>query len=228
MALEMVQSSGNPVGQLDGDDSCYLTVKGGEVGSIKFVPLAGTDKEAGNQTDDGYVGTSRPVVTVNLAAGMGPLGLIDDGNWGYGTLFGSLIGGVAGQISYGYNQVPAVQIGPPTAYGSGKLTLWVTPGTFAVTLDAVAADLQPGTFSLSGTACPKLYGTLGTGVLTSLVGNSDATLAVGRLLNFEPWKGGSLVTTPVFLASALNSPDGLGQPQASKFARALISFNPAV
>ena len=225
----MVQSSGNPIGQLDGDDSCYLTVKGGEVASVKFVPLAsagGTDKEAGNQIEDGYIGTSRPVVTTNLVANMRPLGLTDDGIYGYGTLFGSLIGGIAGQISYGLNQVPAVQLGPSTAYGSGKLTLWITPGTYAVTLDAVAADLQPGTFSLSGTVCPPLYGTLGTGVLTSLVGSSDASLAVGRLINFEPWKGGSLVTTPVFLVSALNSPDGIGLPQSSKFARALISFNP--
>ena len=104
MALELVQPGIQPLGQFDGADSVYLNVKGGEVGAITNLTIA-TDSGAAD-VDDGYIpgGTYRPGITTALSTGMRPLGLIDDGIWGYGTLFGSVIGGIAGQVSYGLGQ----------------------------------------------------------------------------------------------------------------------------
>lgn len=229
MALELVQPGVQPLGQFDGHDSIYLTVLGGEVATIVGVAVA-ADRAAAD-VDDGYAsgGLQRPVVTTILASGDRPLFLVDDGIWGYGTLFGSVIGGIAGQISYGLGQAPATQLGPHTAAGSGKLTLWGNPGTYAVTLDAVDTNavtgLRPTNPTL--TISDPLYATLGTGLLTPNVANSfEAGIEVGYFLNFEAWKGGSRVTTPVSMVSGPNSPVGQGQPQAGNFQRALIHFHP--
>ena len=97
-----------------------------------------------------------------------------------------------------------------------------------MTLDAVDTrtyvGLQPTNASLNvGSA---LYATDGTGVLTPVSGDAFEAVEVGYFLNFEPWKGGSLVTTPVSLVSAPNSPVGQGQPQNANYQRALIHFNP--
>lgn len=229
MALEIVQPGVQPLGQFDGLDSVYLNVKGGEVATIVGVAVgAATDLSAAD-ADDGYAsaGAQRPVVTTNLTSGDRPLFLVDDGVWGYGTLFGSVIGGVAGQVSYGVGQVPTQQLGPHTATASGKLTLWDKPGTYAVTLDAVHLDaitgLQPSNPTLSiGDA---LYAAA-DGRLTPRAAAAFEAVEVGYFLNFEGWKGGSLVTTPVHLVSAANSPVGQGQPQAGQYFRALIHFNP--
>jgi len=226
MALELVQPGIQPLGQFDGYDSVYLTVRGGEVGTIIGV-VRGTDRATADVVNDGYVGNTRPVVTTNLTSGDRPLFLIDDGIWGYGTLFGSVIGGIAGQISYGLGQAPATQLGPHTAAASGKLTLWDKPGTYAVTLDAVDTTAATGLVPTNATLAigAPLYATP-VGLLTPNVGAAFENVVVGRFLNFEPWKGGSLVTTPLRLVSGANSPVGQGQPQANAFNRALIHFNP--
>lgn len=227
MALELVQPGIQPLGQFDGHDDIYLTVNGGEVGTIVGVALA--DDRAAADADDGYAsaGAQRPVVTTNLTSGDRPLFLVDDGLWGYGTLFGSVIGGIAGQISSGLGQVPTQKLGPHTATASGKLTLWDKPGTYAVTLDATdtvaATGLQPTNPTLAiGDA---LYAT-SAGLLTPNNGSAFEAVEVGYFLNFDGWKGGSLVTTPVHLVSAANSPVGQGQPQTAQYYRALIHFNP--
>jgi hypothetical protein len=219
MALELVQSGREPLGQFDGHDDIYLTVLGGEVGTITGVTIA--DDSASSDVDDGYVGTTRPVITTNLTSGDRPLGLVDEGISGYGTMFGSVLGGIAGSLSAGQN------LGPHTATGSGKLTFWDKMGTYAVTLDAVdPADdtgLQPENATLAiGDA---LYATT-AGLLTPNVAIAFENVVLGRFLNFETFKGGSLVNTPVSLVSATNSPVGQGQPQGVSFARALITFNP--
>lgn len=231
MALKIKQPGIQPLGQFDGVDSILTTVKGGEVGAIVGItvpvdgygnPIApGTDLAARDADgSDGYVGTTRPAVTTELTGAEFPLGLIDDGNSpDYGTLFGSVIGGTAGQF------VSGTVVGPHSAYASGKLTLWTKPGTYAVTLDAVdtdaAAGLVPTNAGLSiGDA---LYATDGTGVLSPQASSGPV---VARFLNFET--NGSLVTTPVSLASAANSPVGVGQPQQGALTEALIEFNPPV
>lgn len=230
MALELVQPGIQPLGQFDGADGVYLTVKGGEVATIKGVArTVGTDKSV---PLDGYVGSYRPYATTSLTSGDRPLMLVDDGIAGYGTLFGAVIGGIAGQISYGLGQVPTTQLGPHTAAGSGKLTLWDKPGTYAVTLDAVDTTSATG-LTLTNSALTigaALYAT-STGLLTPNkfasfeLGDGYTGSVVGRFLNFETWKGGSLVTTPVSLVSAVNSPSGsLGSLQP--MARALILFTP--
>jgi hypothetical protein len=231
MALELVQGGIQPLGQFDGLDSQYLNVKGGEVATITAVStVAGVDLAAYDALD-GYtdLGLQRPVVTTTLVSGNRPLYLVDDGIWGYGTIFGSVIGGIAGQITYGLGQVPTTQLGPHTAAGSGKLTLWDKPGTYAVTLDAVDTTPITGLVPTNPTLriSNPLYATT-AGLLTPNASSASLfeNVKVGYFLNFEPWKGGSLVTTPVRLVSNSNSPEGQGQPQASKYYRALIQFTP--
>lgn len=238
MALELLQSGINPIGQYDGYDLIATTVKGGEVATLIGVALA-SDRAAYDASGvDGYVGTSvrtRPVVTTLLAAGSRPLYLVDDGLVGYGTALGSVIGGVGGQQTYAnFTGAPGVQygtlLGPHTATGSGKLTLWATPGTFAVTLDAVDTNATTGLQPTNPTLAvgDALYATA-AGLLTpnetaSFDGSGQTPVA--RFINFKSHKGSSLVTTPVFLVSAQNSPVGQGQPQRVQFTRAEFQFTP--
>jgi hypothetical protein len=228
MALEIVQPGGMPLGQFDGADGIYLTVKGGEVATIK-----GVTKTSDSQAyTDGYVGLTRPVATTSLIPGDRPLMLVDDGIYGYGTMFGSVIGGIAGQISYGVNSSSATQLGPHTAAGSGKLTLWDKAGTYAITLDAVDTATQTGLQPTNSTL--KIGSALyakNNGVITpnsSLNFDSDGYATIGRFLNFESYKGGSLVTTPVTLVTAALSPTGTPlAPNGGAF-RALIYFAPTM
>jgi hypothetical protein len=229
MALELVQPGINPLGQFDGHDSIYLTVKGGEVGTIVGIAIA-NDKGSAD-VNDGYASAAkqRPVVTTALTSGDRPLFLIDEGIRGYGTLFGSVIGGIAGQISDGVGQYNGQLLGPHTAAASGKLTLWDKPGTYAVTLDAVDTTKTTGLVPTNTTLTisDALYAT-SAGLLTPASGSAFENVVLGRFLNFEPYKGGSMVTTPVSMVSAANSPVGQGQPQTSSMYRALITFNPPV
>ena len=226
MGLKLKQPGIQPAGQFDGYDSEVTTVKGGEVGTIIGVTV-GTDLAA-YDTDgsDGYVGVppgTRPCITVTLASGARPLGLVDDGNSpDYGTLFGSVVGGTAGQLTNG------AIIGPHSATGSGKLTFWMKPGTYAVTLDAVDVDPTTGLVPSNPTISigDALYATT-AGLLTpdDSVAFEDVVLA--RFINFET--NGSLVTTPVSLVSAANSPVGLPENgQQDLFTEAVIEFAPPI
>lgn len=229
MALELVQPGIQPLGQFDGADSVYTVVKGGEVATIKAV-TRNTDSATWDVKNDGYVKTTRPVATTALVAGDRPLMLVDDGVWGYGTLFGSVIGGIAGQQAYGLGSPPAVQLGPHTALGSGKLTLWDKPGTYAVTLDAVDTTALTGLMPTNPTLAigAALYAT-STGLLTPNSGADfdDGYCVLGRFLNFETYKGGSLVTTPVSLVTASYDPSP-SSPVNGGMARALIYFAPPI
>ena len=192
MALKPLQAGKEPLGQFDGLDTEYLTLKGGEVGSfVRVAPSVG-DKTAADQLD-GYVSNlqdGRVAITKSLTSGMRPLMLLDEGTTGYGTMFGTAVGGVAGHVTSG------LALGPHTAYGSGKVTCWDKPGLYAVTLDAVAADLAPTTSILPGAA---LYATA-AGLLTSVSGNSfEATCVVARFVEFST--SGSYVTTQSNMAS---------------------------
>jgi hypothetical protein len=229
MALELVQSGIQPLGQFDGYDSQTLAVLGGEVATLIGVAVTGTDQAAKDADGtDGYVGAppnhTRPAVTTTLASGSRPLFLVDDGIAGYGTMFGSVVGGTAGQVVTG-----GAVLGPHTATGSGKLTLWDKPGTYAVTLDAVdtAADgLVPTNAALA--VGDPLYATA-AGLLTPESTRAFESLVIARLMNFETLRGGSLVNTPTFLVSATNSPSGdPGSPTQLALVRAVIAFNPPI
>jgi len=228
MALRLVQSGFQPLGQFDGYDSEVTSFLGGEVCSFTGVLIkssGGTDLAAAD-AGDGYSGTTtklRPVVTKSLISGMRPLFLADDGTTGYGTLFGRVVGGTVGQQSTG-----GAVLGPHSATGSGKITLWDKPGTYAVTLDAVdttaGTGLVPGNPAMS--VGDPLYATA-AGKLTPDAGAAFEAVVVARFIEFQT--DGSLVTTPNYLVAALNSPSGtLGVPAQLAFTEAVIHFNPEV
>jgi hypothetical protein len=226
MALKPINSGTKPLGQFDGLDAEVTTFLGGEVCTLTGVTTAatgGTDLAAFD-VQDGYSGTvaqTRPAVTKTLSSGDRPLFLADDGTSGYGTLFGTVVGGTVGQSTAG------AVLGPHTATGSGKITLWDEPGTYAVTLDAVDTTTGTGLVANNATLAvgDPLYATA-AGLLTPNVGvDFGDTLVVARFIEFGT--NGSLVNTPNNLVSALNSPSGaLGSPSLLAFAHALIHWNP--
>jgi len=230
MALKLLQAGIQPIGQFDGYDSeitlAATGFKGGEVCSLIYVPL-GTDHAAKDADGtDGYVGTTtkiRPCVTRTLADGTRPLFLSDDGASGYGTLFGELIGAIVGQVGSGPGT--GTVLGPHTAAGSGKITCWDKPGLYAVTLDAVVTGsegLDPANGTLTGG--DPLYATA-TGLLTPVSANDfdSGGIVVARFIEFQT--NGSLVTTPNYLVSALNSPTN-STPQQVQMTQAVIHFHP--
>jgi len=248
MSLKLLQPGIQPLGQFDGYDTDYLTVKGGEVctfGSVASysqpgVTQSGFDKAAFDAFD-GYtnplVGSPRRPVVTHTFSGTGtlsgvssssrPLMLTDDGITGYGTLFGSVVGGVVGQTSYGPNSVisSANLLGPHTATGSGKITCWEKPGLYAVSLDAVdttvTTGLVPTNTSLDVGAA---VGFTAAGLLTP-VATGLGSVTVARLVEFAT--NGSLVTTPNSLVAALNSPSGnVSSVGPRSFAYAVIYFHP--
>lgn len=239
MALRPLQAS-YPLGQFDGYDTETTlgntdTLLGGEVVTLVNYTFSGTtagsdDAAVDADGSDGYVGTTekhRPIVTRNLPDGTRPVFLADEGSRYYGTLFGELVGSVAGKKT----PLPGAgtQLGPHTAAGSGKVTCWDKPGLYAVTLDAVdTADdgLVPDNTTLD--VGEGLTAT-STGLLTpvgSSTGSFDSsTLVVARFVEFST--DGSLVTTPNYLVAAANSPSGsLGVPAQVAFTQAVIHFDP--
>lgn len=226
MALKLVNQAGNALGQFDGKDDEVLDLKGGEVVTFVSVDVDSSDKAA-KDAFDGYTnpsGTAKRVyVTSTLADDSRPLMLADDGIAGYGTLFGTVVGGTVGQTSYGLDSVvPAsALLGPHTAAGSGKVTCWHLPGVYAVSLDACdddAADgLQPTNTTIT-TGQALTY--TATGLLTPVGSAAAVTSApvVGTLIDFET--KGSLVTTPNKLVTSLTDPQ--------KFHYAVFYFNPPV
>jgi hypothetical protein len=224
MALIPQQSGREPVGTYDALDTDLPNILGGEVAQLRYVALTFPDLYAPDG-DDGYVGVwpaaTRPLVTVQLVSGRRPLFLTDDGLAGYGTLYGSVVGGTAGQVIQG------AQLGPHSGLGSGKCTLWDKMGLYGVTLDAVdttpVTGLTPTNPTLVGGA--PLYATA-TGQITPNVGVAFEVVVVARLVEFTT--NGSLVNTPSNLVSALNSPSGTTGTVLWPFTQAVIHFNPEI
>jgi hypothetical protein len=211
--LKLLQPGCQPLGQFDGYDQDFLTLKGGEV--VTFISVAATsatDKAAADSFD-GYVDPSsvvkRPVVTHTYSGSAAsnssrPLMLADDGTTGYGTLFGTVVGGTVGQITTG-----GAVLGPHTATGSGKVTCWEKPGLYAVSLDA--CDTASNGLVPTNTTLDVGYALTytSTGLLTpASTGNGlGGAPTVARFVEFE--SNGSLVNTPNRLVAALNSPSGI-------------------
>ncbi len=219
MALKLLQPGVQPLGQFDGLDTEVLTLMGGEVVTFASVVATSATDKAAYDVFDGYVNSlKRVVVTRNVATSARPLMLADDGITGYGTLFGSVVGGTVGQVATG-----GAVLGPHTATGSGKVTLWDKPGLYAVTLDAAcdqAADgLVPGNAALdTGTSLTWVPASATVGGKLTPVGSTAAggnTIVVGHFVSFET--NGSLVNTPNYLASALGT---------RTYAWAVFHFNP--
>jgi hypothetical protein len=223
MALRILNPGIQPLGQFDALDAQTNTILGGEVATLDFVATlasGGTD-EAASDIEDGYVASNntRPVATTTLAGGARPLFLTDDGATNYGTLFGEVVGGLAGRTVTG-----GAALGPHTATASGKWTLWDKPGLYAVTLDAcdttVNSGLLPTNPALAGG--DPLFATA-AGLLTPDAGSAFEVVVLGRFIEFAT--SGSLVTTPLSLTQAQNSPPGAAAP-AAQFVEAIFHWNP--
>ena len=241
MSLKLLQPGIQPLGQFAGLNSDALTMKGGEIVSFASVTTSGqpgVTQSGTNQgaydTFDGYVNVSgtfkAPVVTrkwdgsttlyVAATTGSRPIMLSDDGITGYGTLFGTVVGGTVGQQSNGPlpTQITGAILGPHTATGSGKVTCWDKPGLYAVSLDATDGYLQP---TNTGLIASNPLSFTSQGLLTPVASPTSLFNApvVAHLIEFNTNQ--SLVTTPNYLVAALNSPSGnvsSVQPRAFQFA----------
>jgi hypothetical protein len=210
MALKILQSGIQPLGVFDGLDSEASTLKGGEVVTLGSVLLSAGDKGAADV--DGYAppGTKKVVVTKTLTANSRPLFLADEGDAGYGTLFGELVGAAVGQSTGG------TRLGPHTTAGSGKVTCWDKPGLYAVTLDAVHTDVAPSVAACV-TGAPLYFTTAG-----KLTTDDTLGVVVARFVEFTTNR--SLVTSPRSLVEALHSPSGTLSPSATAWTEAVIHF----
>lgn len=194
MSLRPITTGLQPIGIFDGYDADLLTIKGGEVLTLAAIALASTDLATADVLD-GYAGTTaktRAILTKTLGDTSKTLFLADDGNSGYGTLFGTLVGGITGQ------QVSGTRVGPATAVGSGKITAWSAPGLYSITLDAVdtAADgIVPSNTSLaSGVSLTATTAGLLT-PLSSTAGSFNSNQVVATFVEFSV-NNGSKVRTP--------------------------------
>jgi len=246
MALKLLQPGCQPLGQFDALDSEALTIKGGEIATFTSVlyPPTGTDRAAEDVFSDGYLNPAntlkRVAATRTVPTTKRPLMLTDDGITGYGTLFGTVVGGTVGQQVNGPlpTQVTGAVLGPHTATGSGKWSLWHLPGLYAVSLDATDAGvgssvtdgLQPTNSSLDAGAALTWVPNSTTGGQLTPVGSTNSagnTVVVARFVDFET--NGSLVTTPNFLVAALNSPSGnVSSVGPKNLQYCTIYFNPPV
>jgi len=151
MALFPLSPGVQPLGQFDLLDTDASSILGGEVMTLGPASITNTSSEtAAADVFDGYIATgvdtgttTRQRVYARIASS-GYQGspyyyafyLADDGVAGYGTLFGSVVGGNTGLMT-GKGNSTSTSVGPSSLSGSGKVTLWNQPGLYAITLDAV-------------------------------------------------------------------------------------------
>jgi hypothetical protein len=230
MALKLKQPGIQPLGQFDGYDADYLSILGGEIGrwvAVPYVfPATLTSDKAAADAFDGYSGTPlhfRPVVSHTLTATSStyrPLFLLDEGTIGYGTMFGTVVGGVVGQTVPNPSNLGATAglvLGPHTAYGSGKVTLWDKPGLYATTLDAVAPSINPITSNpMPGDPLYAMHDGKLTLTAAEAFDFAGTATIVGRFAEFTT--NGSLVTTPNYMTAIF------GQPVTRQFTEMLFHF----
>lgn len=219
MALRTLNPGLYPLGQYDALDTQVTSPLGGEVAGFTYVNIGSATDQAAEDVYDGYLAQAgtRPAATTTLVAGMRPLFLVDEGVNNYGTLLGVVVGAQVGKQSVG-----GALLGPHTASGSGKWTLWDKEGLYAVTLDAVDTTINSGLVPTNPALVGNdpLYATA-AGLLTPNAAVAFEALVVGRLLEFTT--DGSLVRTSQYLVSALNSPTGLPASPFS-FTHAVFHF----
>jgi len=210
MALFLLQPGQQPLGDFDCLDTDQAAILGGEVMTLDEASRANsTTEKAAYDVFDGYVAdavdTGDPTATRVVARIADTSSetykvfyLSDDGTTHYGVMFGSVIGGPVGLATTGTN------LGPHTTTGSGKVTLWDKPGLYAVSLDALAADVVPATGNMFDTPLPGtvLYRGQTSGRLTRAAASSDKVAAFVELTS-----NGSLVTTPAKLVGAAETFD---------------------
>lgn len=189
--LVRLQPGHLPLGQFDLEDDDVARMVGGEVGFFRAI----TTSTDGYAPDVAAVGPMVQVKLGSVDSTVVPLhGLVDGGIAGYGTPFGSIIGGSVGQGT-GVGTLSTqgvVVVGPSTAFGSGKATLWTTPGLYGVTSDAWAVGSE---FTGVGVNA-RLYGKVAAdaatdGKLTTTSTNNGLQVAVSLGLSNDT----SLVST---------------------------------
>lgn len=176
MALKLLNPGLRPLGLFDLEDDDEGNLEGGE-----YVELAAMT--AGEVSVEGYAADVLGVGPLSGGTGVqfarasrtqGSLGgLADEGTDEYGTLFGRMIGGTAGQGT-GLGALSTrgtVVLGPSTDRGSGKVTVWHQAGLYGVTGAASDDSATP----LTGAAAndpvhASLTGLLQTGVLNGALG----------------------------------------------------------
>lgn len=200
MALYPLQPGMHPLGQFDVVDTELTAIKGGEVLTLTSASRTNTTTETASQDAlDGYLYSTssvRPASTRASTAAQYPLYLADDGSSpDYLTYFGQL----TGPMGLGDGAV----LGPHSASGSGKVTLWDKPGLFAVSVDALASDFV-STIGASGLAVGASLG-FGSGadigkLAHNACANKVAATGVARFVEFSSEPG--LVSTPKRLVGA--------------------------
>jgi len=208
MALYVLQPGLTPLGQFDFLDTDLANVLGGELAvwgeasrTITSTEKAASDVLDGyvaDQVDAGTPDASRPV----LQLGDGTDGVVahyltDDGSANYGTLFGNLIGNPVGLATTG------TALGPHSAQASGKVTVHNMAGMYAVSTDALDADVLGGA-NLNDTPLPG--GVLYRGAATAQLTRTAVT-GYQAALFIELRGDGSLVTTPGRLVGATEAFD---------------------
>lgn len=186
MALKLLQPSLRPLGQFDLADSS-ATIKGGEIVKLASSAIASDEAAA----DSHQVGPLLGAAATNFAnfsadtfANGTLCGLADDGDAGYGTQFGTLIGNNAGKGV----QVPtslgatlaggAVVIGPETHAASGKVTVWHAAGLYSVNADALATTTGDDNIKVSG----QTLGDTVDAEATLTAANIDADTAANAMI----------------------------------------------
>jgi hypothetical protein len=180
MSLKLLNPGLRPLGQFDLDDTDAGALEGGEYVELAAMASPGAEGYAADvaagPSPGGVAGIGAPTGiffqrSTRTAGRLG--GLADEGDAEYGTLFGSLIGSNVGQAT---TQSGAVVIGPTSDRGSGKVTVWATPGLFGVNDNA---DTLGTATSIVNAA---VVGTAATGLLaTTGGGGQTVALYVGRV-----------------------------------------------
>lgn len=216
MALHILQPGLRPIGQFD--LAVSNTVTGGEIGVFATGAVAATETAAADVTGVGpfeYNGGTARQLRVKLAGSTGVAAndttidtdaaelrfLLDEGTQQYGTLFGSAIGGTAGQgVTYGLSESGAVlaNLGPSTHFGSGKVTCWHAPGLYAVSGSTAAPTAVEQ-------AEPNAALYAANGILGTTPAGDAVALAIGAMFDE------SLVSTSALAATGT-------QGSASKYA----------
>ena len=187
MALKLLNPGLRPLGTFDLVDGEAGTLTGGE-----YVELASASTGGATASTDGYaadVGSVGPMEPGGSAALLAPDllsfeatscthenlgGLADEGNSGYGTLFGQLIGANAGRAT---TVSGSVVLQPTTDRASGKVTVWHQHGLYGVNGTAATGGTDgSGTNALNTTivANDLVYATTATGLLELSAATGDA------------------------------------------------------
>lgn len=205
--LILLQPGIEPLGQFDIEDDDVSSVVGGEVGIFQAINIA-TDGYAA----DVFPGQGPRVhIALGRPSAHGVLfGLIDEGTSsgtaqserGYGTSFGTLIGGSAGQGTGmgALSTTGAVVIGPNTMRGSGKVTLWTKPGLYGTTVDAWVTNNEYDAATVNTAIYGDASGT-DRGKLTTSVDGQKVAITVG------PQRDRSLVSTTTTAAGLTSTVD---------------------